>query len=299
CPGAACGAARWAAARLRTVPGIRRLGTPDSDPRLVSTDGREALILAFISARITDISGVGRDVRDRFAGDPAVKAGGAAVTGDELTKTTPGGLKRIELYALPLLLVLSLIVFRGLVAALLPVAVGALSIVTTLALLNALTSVVEIDSFAINIVTGLGLGLAIDYSLFLVTRFREELEHKEPIEATLSATTAAVGRMIVFSGLTVAVPLIAPCIFPQRFLYSIGIGGALVALSSAAVCLLFLPALLAVLGRRANALAPPALQGTPSRRRWFSLARFVLSHAAAVAICAAAIMIVAGVPFLR
>jgi len=293
------GATRLAAARLRTVPGIRRLVTPDSDPRLVSTDGREALILAFISAKITDISGVGRDVRDRFAGDPAVKAGGAAVTVDELTKTTQDDLKRIELYALPLLLVLSLIVFRGLVAALLPVAVGALSIVTTLALLNALTSVVEIDSFAINIVTGLGLGLAIDYSLFLVTRFREELEHKEPIEATLSATTAAVGRMIVFSGLTVAVSLIALCIFPQRFLYSIGIGGALVALSSAAVCLLFLPALLAVLGRRVNALAPPALQGTPSRRRWFSLARFVLSHPAAVAICAAAIMIVAGVPFLR
>ncbi len=288
-----------AAARLRTVEGIRQVVTPATDHRLISDDGRTALILGFISANVTDISEVGSRVRQRFDGYPGVKVGGAAVTVDELTKTTRDDLQRIELFALPLLLLLSFIIFRGLVAALLPVAVGALSIVTTLLLLNALTPIVDIDSFAINIVTGLGLGLAIDYSLFLVTRFREELEHKSSIEATLAATTAAVGRMIVFSGLTVAVSLIALCVFPQRFLYSIGIGGALVALSSAAVCLLFLPALLAILGRRVNALAPPALQGTPSGRRWFSLARFVLNHPAAVAVCAVAVMLVAALPFLR
>ena len=212
--------------------------------------------------------------------------GGAAVTVDELTKTTQDDLQRIELFALPLLLLLSLLVFRGLVAALLPVIVGALSILTSLLLLNALTPLVDIDTFAINIVTGLGLGLAIDYSLFLVTRFREELKTKNTIEATLVATTAAMGRMIVFSGLTVAVSLVSLCIFPQRFLYSIGIGGALVALMSAAVCLLFLPALLALLGTKVNALAPPALQGDPSRRRWFALARFVLGHPVSVAVVA-------------
>ena len=156
--------------------GVSRVVTPLSDPQLVSTNGREALLLAYISADVNDISSVGATVRDRFAGDPAVKVGGAAVTVDELTKTTQDDLQRIELFALPLLLLLSLIVFRGLVAALLPVAVGALSILTSLLLLNALTPLVDIDTFAINIVTGLGLGLAIDYSLFLVTRFREELD---------------------------------------------------------------------------------------------------------------------------
>ena len=284
---------------LRTVPGVRRLVTPLSDPQLVSTNGREALLLAYISADVNDISSVGATVRDRFAGDSAVKVGGAAVTVDELTKTTQDDLQRIELFALPLLLLLSLLVFRGLVAALLPVAVGALSILTSLLLLNALTPLVDIDTFAINIVTGLGLGLAIDYSLFLVTRFREELKTKETIEATLVATTAAIGRMIVFSGLTVAVSLVSLCIFPQRFLYSIGIGGALVALMSAAVCLLFLPALLALLGTKVNALAPPALQGTPSGRRWFALARFVLGHPVSVALVAIAVMVVAGLPILR
>jgi RND superfamily putative drug exporter len=292
-------AAQRASGELRDVDGIQRVIPPQTDPELVSTDGRMALVLGFISADVSDISEVGSDVEMTFSGDPGIVVGGGAVTVDELTKTTQEDLERIELYALPLLLLLSFIVFRGLVAALLPVLVGVLSILTTLLLLNALTTVVDIDTFAINIVTGLGLGLAIDYSLFLVTRFREELERRDAVEASLAATTAALGRMIVFSGLTVAVSLIALCIFPQRFLYSIGIGGALVALSSAAVCLLFLPAVLAMLGHRVNALAPITLQGAPSERRWFGLARFVLNHPVPVAICAVAVMVVVSLPFLR
>jgi len=292
-------AARVAAAELHGVSGIRRVVTPEDEQGLVSVDGRSALVLGFISADISDISQVGTDVKDRFSGDPGVVVGGAAVTVDELTQTTQDDLQRIELYALPLLLLLSFLLFRGLVAALLPVLVGGLSILTTLLLLNVLTTVVDIDTFAINIVTGLGLGLAIDYSLFLVTRFREELDRRDAVEASLVATTAAIGRMVVFSGMTVAVSLIALCIFPQRFLYSIGIGGALVALASAAVCLLFLPALLAILGHRVNALAPVAFQGVPSERRWFRVARFVLTHPVSVAICVIAAMVVAGLPFLR
>jgi uncharacterized membrane protein YdfJ with MMPL/SSD domain len=287
------------ARQLRTLPDIRRVVSPASDRQLLSKNGREALVLGFISAGVSDISNVGSTVRDRFSREPGVKVGGAAVTVDQLTQTTRDDLQRIELYALPVLLLLSLLVFRGLVAALLPVAVGGLSILTTLLLLNALTPLVDIDSFAINIVTGLGLGLAIDYSLFLVTRFREELETKGTVEATVAATTAAVGRMILFSGLTVAASLVALCIFPQRFLYSIGIGGALVALASAGVCLLFLPALLAILGNRVNALAPSALQEPPSERRWFGLARFVVDHRISVAVCAAAAMITVSLPFFR
>jgi putative drug exporter of the RND superfamily len=297
--GNAIQASRRAAARLRAVPGVERVVTPAGERVLLSSDGREALVVGFLSADVHDISEVGAEVRDRFSGNPDVTVGGAAATVDELTKTTQDDLQRIELFALPLLLLLSLLVFRGLIAAMLPVAVGGLSIVTTLLLLNALTTVMEIDAFAINIVTGLGLGLAIDYSLFLVTRFREEMSTAEPVEAALSATTAAVGRMVVFSGLTVAVSLISLCIFPQRFLYSIGIGGALVALSSAAVCLIFLPAVLALLGRRVNALAPPSLQRPPTGRRWGRLARFVLTHPASVAICTAAVMVIAGLPFFR
>jgi len=292
-------AAARAARELEKVPDIARVVTPASDPALVSTDGREVLVLGFLSSDVSDISPVGSEVKKRFSDDPDAQVGGAAVTVDELTKTTQDDLQRIELYALPLLLLLSFLVFRGLVAALLPVVVGALSILTTLLLLNALTTVVDIDTFAINIVTGLGLGLAIDYSLFLVTRFREELEKRDAVEASVAATTAAIGRMVAFSGMTVAVSLISLCIFPQRFLYSIGVGGALVAFSSAAVCLLFLPAVLALLGHRVNALAPVAFQVAPSERHWFRLARFVLTHPVSVAICAVALMVFASLPFLR
>src|SRR5262249_816308 len=171
-----------AAARLHSVDGITRVVTPATDPELVSRDGRSALVIGYISSDVENISGVGGAVRDRFARAHGVAVGGAAVTVDELTKTTQDDLRRIELYALPILLLLSLLVFRGFVAALLPLVVGGLSILTTLLLLNLLTNVMDIDTFAINIVTGLGLGLAIDYSLFLVTRFREELGRARSME---------------------------------------------------------------------------------------------------------------------
>jgi RND superfamily putative drug exporter len=105
--------------------------------------------------------------------------------------------------------------------------------------------------------------------------------------------------MVAFSGLTVAVSLISLCVFPQRFLYSIGLGGGLVALASAAVCLLFLPALLAVLGHRVNALAPRRFQGPPREGRWMYLARFVLRYPMGVAVAAVALMLAASLPFLR
>jgi uncharacterized membrane protein YdfJ with MMPL/SSD domain len=298
------------AARLSTVSGITRVVTPYSprpERQLISRDQREAIVVGYISASVGDISEVGSDVRASFADIHYVTVGGAAATVDELTKTTQDDLRRIELFALPVLLLLSLLVFRGLVAALLPVVVGALSILISLALLNVLTTVMDIDAFAINIVTGLGLGLAIDYSLFLVTRFREELGRAratqiaapKSIEEAVAATTSAIGPMIAFSGLTVAVSLIALCVFPQRFLYSIGIGGAFVALSSAAVCLLLLPAALSLLGDRVNALAPRGLQGPPSERRWHRLARFVLSYPLGVTIVCICLMFAAGLPFLR
>jgi RND superfamily putative drug exporter len=292
-------AATQAAARLRGVADIRQVISPATDPRLISTDGREALVVGYVSSDVSDLSQVGADVRSRFAGRRGIVVGGSAVTVDELTKITQDDLRRIELYALPILLLLSLIVFRGLVAALLPVIVGGLSILTSLLMLNVLTTVMDIDAFAINIVTGLGLGLAIDYSLFLVTRFRERLEKGDSTEAAVARTTSAIGPMVAFSGATVALSLIALWIFPQRFLYSIGIGGALVALVSAGVCLLFLPAILGLLGRRVNALAPSRIQGSPSTHSWHNLARFVLRFPVPVTVVAATLMVVAGLPFLR
>lgn len=286
-----------AASELESIEGVARV--LPTDESLVSADGRSALVVGTLESSVGDASKLGEEVEQRFGDDPAVTAGGSAVASHQLNGTTEEDLQRIELYAAPLLLLLSLFIFRGLVAAALPLVVGAISIVTTLLILRVLASAIEIDAFAINIVTGLGLGLAIDYSLFIVSRYREELEEKGPTGAALRATMGSVGRMVLFSGLTVAVALASLCVFPQRFLYSIGLGGALVALASAMVCLLVLPAVLAALGPRVNALAPRGLRHKPKIDRWYRVGRFVLDHPLPIATVAVAVMILAGIPSLR
>jgi uncharacterized membrane protein YdfJ with MMPL/SSD domain len=292
-------AVRDASRELEQIDGIARVEGPGSDPKLVARDGDSALVIAWLTASTDDISQVGEDVDRQFAGDPDVVAGGDAVTAFQLNDVTEEDLRRIELYAAPLLLLLSLIVFRGFVAALLPLAVGVLSVISTLLVLRLLATVMEIDLFAINIVTGLGLGLAIDYSLFVVTRYRQELEEHGATEVAIRRTMGSIGRMVVFSGLTVGAALAALSVFPQRFLYSIGIGGALVAVTSAFVSLVVLPAMLSMLGHRVNALSPTRRRSQPTTRRWYRLGRFVLRHRAAVAITVTAAMVVAGLPFLR
>jgi uncharacterized membrane protein YdfJ with MMPL/SSD domain len=288
-----------AANELRGIEEVTRVVTPADDERLLTFDGRAALVLGFLDADTDDVPAVGEEVEERFGGEPGITVGGAAPTSHQLNQTTEDDLRRIEFYAAPIILLLSLLVFRGLVAALLPVVVGAVSILTTLLLLGFLSVLVDIDVFAINIVTALGLGLAIDYSLFLVSRFREELDTAPSTEEALVSTMTTTGRMIIFSGLTVAAALLSLCIFPQRFLYSIGLGGALVAVTSTAVCLMVLPAVLAMLGPRVNALAPPMLQARPTGGFWLRLARFVLRHPVSVATVTVIAMVVAGLPFLR
>lgn len=287
-----------AADELRSIPEVTRTLTPAENPRLIAENGKSALVLGFLDADTEDVPAVGELVQDRFAGDPAITVGGTAVTAYELNQTTEDDLRRIELFAAPILLLLSLFVFRGFVAALLPLAAGGVSILTTLFLLSLLTRWVDIDVFAINIVTGLGLGLAIDYSLFLVTRFRDRLERGDSVLNALIFTMETTGRMVVFSGLTVAVAMLSLCVFPQRFLYSIGLGGAIVAVSSAVVCLLILPALLALLRHRVNALAPGWMQRRPGARGW-KFGGVALRHPAIVAAAVVAVMVVAGLPFLR
>jgi RND superfamily putative drug exporter len=284
---------------LEAVPGVVRVLTPQDQPALLSEDGGAALVLGFAAADTDDPSEVGERVERTFENRPDVTTGGAAVAQNQLNQTTEDDLRRIELVAAPILFLLSLLVFRGLVAATLPLVVGALSIIATLFLLRVLTEVMEIDLFVINIVTGLGLGLAIDYSLFVVTRFREELNRGLETGEALRETMGANGRMIVFSGLTVAAALLSLCIFPQRFLYSIGVGGALVALTSALVCLTVLPALLALLGPRVNALSTRRLRRSPGEKRWYDFGRFVLRHPVAITVLLVTTMIAAGLPFLR
>ena len=258
------------------------------------------LVVGFVDEDVEDIADVGQMVEESFEGVGFVTAGGGAVTAQQLNETTEDDLRRIEIFAAPLLFLLSLLVFRGLVAAVLPLVVGALSIVTTLLLLRLLTNVMEIDVFVVNIVIGLGLGLAIDYSLFVISRFREMLAGGEPTGAAVRKTLGSTGRMILFSGLTVGVAMISLTVFPQRFLYSIGVGGALVALASVVVSLTVLPAMLAMLGPAGSTRSPRSGSRTrPREQRWYSLGRWVLRHPIPIAVLVMAAMVLVSVPFLR
>ncbi|HEX8854369.1 MAG TPA: efflux RND transporter permease subunit [Thermoleophilaceae bacterium] len=273
------------------------------NPALVSRDGRQTLVLA---AFTDDELEAADRLRSKLAGQ-GVKIGGPDVVQPEIGDRVSSDLARAELIAFPLLFLLSLWVFRSLVAALLPPLVGALSIVTTFLLMRFVdSSVTSLSIYALNLVTGIGLGLAIDYSLFMVSRYREELAQGNAGVAAITRTLQTAGRTVLFSSLTVAAALAALLVFPLRFLYSMGIGGVIVALVAMLVSLTVLPAVLAALGPRVNAGAPRFLRrAADSAARpatsggWYRLAMWVMRRPAAVAIVTAGVLLVAGLPFLR
>jgi uncharacterized membrane protein YdfJ with MMPL/SSD domain len=270
-----------------------------------SDDTAAYLAVAFRPVPPQDEADVAKRIEERFADQPDVKLGGGLIAGTQVGEQIESDLARAELLALPLLFILSLLIFRGLVAALLPIAGGIVSVLTTFAGLRLVNSVTPMSVYAINLVTGIGLGLAIDYSLFIVSRYREELARTGPGLEALRRTLATAGRTVAFSSLTIAAAMAALLVFPQPFLYSMGTGGVFVALLSAVNALIVLPAILAALGPRVNALAPAALRHSAERSAsvategfWYRLSHWVMRHAVFTAVASAAVMIALGIPFL-
>ncbi len=246
------------------------------------------------------------EIDDQLAGRSHVLVGGPALAQQEVNDQVERDLRMAEMLAFPLLFLLSLLFFRSLVAALLPLLTGGLAIVGTFLILRVASELTSISIFALNLTTGLGLGLAIDYSLFVVSRYREEIARDGPGLAAMRRTLATAGRTVVFSSLTVAVAMASLLIFPQRFLYSMGLGGALVALLAATVALTVLPAVLTLLGTRVNSLAPPFLQRRAERDArpaqagfWYRLSRFVMRRPIPIATLSATFLIVLGIPFFQ
>jgi uncharacterized membrane protein YdfJ with MMPL/SSD domain len=241
---------------------------------------------------------------DRLGRVPGVTWGGPALAQEQVNKQVESDLRKAEMFAFPFLFLLSLLFFRSGVAALLPPLIGGLAIVGTFLMLRVASELTSVSIFALNLVTGLGLGLAIDYSLFMVSRYREEIARGGPGPEAMRRTMATAGRTIVFSSLTVAAALASLLIFPQRFLYSMGLGGSLVALIAAGLALVVLPAILALLGTRVNSLAPAFLQRRAERDArpdesgfWYRLSRFVMRRPGPIAAASAALLIALGIPF--
>lgn len=279
---------RGVAARLGSDRDLARVAAP-----VASRDGSESVVPATLRAGVTHNSAVQRLDR-MFAGDRTVALGGSAVAHYELGRQASKDLGFAELLAFPLLLILAFVIFRG-VAALLPLAVGATSVLVAFALLRAINVGLALSPFALNVVIGLGLGLAVDYSLFMVSRFREELGAGRERADAVRATMATAGRTVLLSALTVAVALSSLIVFPLRFLQSMGIGGAVVALVAATVSLCLLPALFMLLGARLGRGTPRPVRAG----RWYGLAQTVLRRPGLVAATTAAALLLLAVPALR
>ncbi len=279
---------------LRADPGIARVEAPaPSGPSpVVSADGRLVLVAATLRAGASD-SGVVKRLLHAFAGVHAVTLGGEAVAGQQVGDQATKGLAIAELIAFPLLALLSLLVFRG-VAALLPVAIGGFSVLGAFAVLRAINSVLSLSTFALNLVIGLGLGLAIDYSLFCVSRFRAELGRGAKVPDAIRTTMQTAGRTVLFSSVTVAGAMACLTVFPQRFLVSMGLGGLVVALIAAVSSVVFLPALFMLMGARLGKVAP----GPEGSGRWYRLARAVMRRPGMVAVLTAAALLLLATPAL-
>jgi uncharacterized membrane protein YdfJ with MMPL/SSD domain len=279
------------------------LNTGSSD--FISRDGR--LTYLAVSLRATGDK-ARQDAAERIADsvhdERGVSVGGSAVAQFQANHQVERDLRTAELFAFPLLFVLSLLFFRSLVAALLPLLVGALAIVGTLVTLRVASEVTSVSIFALNVVTGLGLGLAIDYSLFIVSRYREEIARSGPGLDAMRRTMSTAGRTVLFSSLTVAGALASLLVFPQRFLYSMGIGGFFVSLIAAAIALTVLPAVLTLLGHRVNALTPAFLARRAERDArpaqsgaWYRLAQTIMRFPGRIAATIAVLLIALGIPF--
>jgi RND superfamily putative drug exporter len=266
------------------------------DPAVARTVvDRNGVVLVYLRAGAGAREGAVERLERTFAG-AGVLLGGGAVAARQVTQAIQDDLTRAELLAFPLLFLLSLWVFRGAVAALLPPLVGAAAIGLTFAGLRGLVEVTPLSVFALNLVTGLGFGLAIDYSLLVVSRWREEAAVLGYGPEALRRTLATAGRTVFFSSLTVAASMACLLVFPQQFLSSMGLGGVLVAVFAGAVALVPLPALLALLGPRIDALAPARWQRPPSGGRWARLARWVMRRPGRVAAVSAAVLLALALP---
>ena len=272
----------------------------DDDPAVARTVvDRTGVVLVFLRAQGGDgPKEAASRLSDEFADDPQVRLGGGAIASKQVTEAIQSDLRRAELIAFPLVFLLSFWVFRGLVAAFLPPLVGAGAIALTFLGLRVAIEVHSLSVFALNLVTGLGLGLAIDYSLFIVSRWREEAAvHGHGPEA-LAATMRSAGRTVFFSAVTVAASMGCLLVFPQQFLYSMGLGGVLVALAAGLVALVPLPAFLYWLGPRIDALAPRRLQQVPSGGRWGRLAAWVMRRPGRIAAISTTFLVVLALPAL-
>lgn len=263
-------------------------------PAGAAPDGSSAIVVGTLDADAED-EAVAEAALEEFADSEVVTVGGGAVAGAQIGHQVEEDLARAELFALPLLVLLSLLIF-GLRGAVLPLAVGVTTVLGTFLVLTGINAVYGLSVFALNLVIGLGLGLAIDYTLFLLTRYREELDRQGATFGALATTMRTAGRTVAFSAVTVAVALATLTVFPLGFLKSMGIAGAVVAAVAALAALVVSPAIFALWGAK---LVRRRRRDDHAEGRWYRLSHAVMRRPGLVAMATAAVMLVLAAPALR
>ncbi|MFI2284714.1 MMPL family transporter [Nocardia beijingensis] len=267
---------------------------------LVSRDYRTGLVIAGLHGDDDSAQRTAHDLADRHTGDRdgvAVLAGGQPMAFEEINAVASRDLVLVEAIAVPLTFLLLVLFLRSVIAAAVPVVVGVLAIVGTTAVLFALTFLTELSIFALNVTTALGLALAIDYSLLLIGRYREEISRGLPHEQALSSAMRHGGRAVVFSGVIVGTALVGLWVFPMAFLRSIGYAGVAVVVLSILLALTCVPALLALFGPRMN--RKPQREAAPAEStRLYRVARAVQRRPLLAALPVLALLLLAGSPVL-
>lgn len=307
------------AAGLPGVVWARSYWTAGRPTDLRSTDGTGALVLVRLEGDQDATARLAQAVVPelRLHGAPfQIAAAGSAQVQAEVGEQTEADLLKAELIAAPITLILLVFVFGSAVAALLPLLIAGLSVVTTLAVLRVIASTTSVSVYSVNIVTALGLGLAIDYSLFIVTRYREELAAGAESREAVRTTVRTAGRTVLFSGITVATSLSALLVFPLFFLRSFAYGGVAVVLLAVVEAVVVVPAMLLVLGPRVNALdvlaarrarrtrshpdrRPVGAHRAPRPGFWSRLAVVVMRHPIAFGSAVVVFLLILGAPFAQ
>ena len=306
------------AARLDASPNVLSVTSPWTSPpaaaqELISKDGKTGLIVATVAGGEDKAQGYAAALAGEVIGDRdgvVVRAGGTAMIYRQITEQTTRDLLRMESIAVPLSFLVLVWVFGGLVAAALPMMVGLMSILGAMSVLRLITSFTEVSIFALNITTALGLALAVDYTLLILSRFRDELAAGATREAALVRTMSTAGRTVLFSAVTVALSLAALMLFPMYFLKSFAYSGIATVAFAAAAAVIVTPAAIVVLGDRLESFdirrlvrrvlrRPEPVDKPVERQFWYRSTKFVMGRAIPVGTAIVALLMLLGVPFLR
>src|SRR6476469_56667 len=305
------------AAQLQASPHVANVTSawtapPTATPALVSKDGKTGLIVAGITGGETNAQKYTKELTERLVHDRdgvTVRAGGEAMIYVQINGQTEKDLLLMESIAIPLSFIVLVWVFGGLMSAALPLAVGGFAILGSMAVLQAVTFVTDVSIFAMNLTVAMGLALAIDYTLLIISRFRDELAEGADRDRALIRTMTTAGRTVLFSAMTVALSMVAMVLFPMYFLKSFAYAGIAVVAFAAVAAIVVAPAAIVLLGDRLDALDIRRLvrrilgrpEPTPKSIEdsfWYRCTKFVMRRPIPIGLAIIVLLLLLGAPFL-